>query len=144
MQKNLEQINKGGVKTVEGKSITRFNALKHSILRETVTEYEKSDLESLYSELESALSPSNRLEEMMVENIASNYIRLIRIAKAEAELVKEAINPSVPDVNILGYKSVVKYDHIKKFELYSRYQTATENRIHRAIMIIKALQNEKR
>src|SRR3990167_9342370 len=83
----------GGPKTPEGKATSRYNAQKHAILRETITKYEDVEAGQIYDELAEAIKPKGRVQELLVENIASNAIRLLRIARAEAEAVKGAMNP---------------------------------------------------
>lgn len=138
MSQELE-TNKGGVKTDEGKAISRYNAQKHAILRETITDYEKADAEELYNELAVALNPSGRFQELLVENLAANAIRLLRIAKAEAEFFKETLNPDLRPLALGGYNPQVNSGSVEKLELYSRYQTATENRMYRALGMLKHL-----
>ena len=136
----LAEKHQGGVKTPEGKAISRYNAQKHAILRETITEYEQANAEQIFNELADSLEPSGRFEELLIENIASNVIRLQRIAKAEAELVKETISPS-RDVRIFEktYTSKVGSESVERLDLYSRYQTAAENRIYRAIRVLREI-----
>src|SRR3990167_493895 len=88
-----ERQRSGGVKSLEGKAISRYNAQKHAILRETITEYEKADAEQIYNDVANDLKPQGRLQEVLVESISSNIVRLIRIAKAEGESVKQALDP---------------------------------------------------
>lgn len=135
-----KEVVHGGVKTPEGKAISRYNAQKHAILRETITEYERTDAEQMYNELSEAICPIGRLQELLVEAIASNAIRLLRIAKAETEYMKEILDPGLPPLHLGGYKPKVSSTAIEKLELYSRYQTATENRMHRSIALLRALQ----
>ena len=136
----MEQNHRGGVKTPEGKAISRYNAQKHAILRETITEYEKADAEQIFNDLADSLAPNGRFEELLLENIASNAIRLQRIAKAEAELVKEAISP-FHDMKIFEKKYTSKVDSgsVERLDLYSRYQTAAENRIYRALSVLRKI-----
>jgi hypothetical protein len=47
MSQKLNNINKGGVKTDEGKAVSKYNAQKHSILRDLPTEYETVEIEQL-------------------------------------------------------------------------------------------------
>ena len=133
----------GGVKTSEGKAVSRYNAQKHAILRETITEYEKSDAEQFYNELADAIKPTGRLQELLVETVASNAVRLLRIAKAEAEFIKQTLHPLLPDLPPVGrsYNPKVNSGAIERLELYSLYQTATENRMHRSIALLRALQS---
>lgn len=136
--KTTEQNQTGGVKTPEGKAISRYNAQKHAILRNTITEYEEADAAEVYNDLTDDLQPRGRLQEIIVEAIASNVIRLQRIAKAETELIKETLAPSYADqVYFKEYTARVPVSVAEKLLLYSRYQTSTENRIYRALSVLK-------
>ncbi|HEY4493205.1 MAG TPA: hypothetical protein VJB98_01125 [Candidatus Paceibacterota bacterium] len=134
-------VAQGGVKTLEGKAISRYNAQKHAILRETITEYEKADAEQIYNDVANDLKPQGRLQEVLVESISSNIVRLIRIAKAEGESVKQALDPDELEMISLvgGYRPDMPTHAVERLEVYSRYQTATENRIFRALAFYKQL-----
>lgn len=131
----------GGVKTNEGKAVSRYNAQRHGILRETVTEYEKVDAAAFFNDLAEDLEPRGRVQELLVESIASNAVRLQRISKAEAELMKEALSPEILSLSMRDreYKPKVSMEVASNLSLYSRYQTATENRIYRALVLLKQL-----
>ena len=55
------EIKTRGVKTEKGKSISKWNALKHGVLRESVSEYEKLDYQTLYTELVEEFDPSSEV-----------------------------------------------------------------------------------
>ncbi len=143
-ENNQIQNNKGGVKTDEGKEISKYNAQKHMILRESNTSYEQADVDLIYNELAKDLRPVGRVQEVLVEIIANNVIKMTRICKAESEMIKEAMSPSVGfgiDFEIDGkeYKPKVNSWVVDKLNLYSRYQTATENRMYKALAVLKQL-----
>ena len=131
----------GGVKSLAGKAVSRYNAEKHAILRETLTAYEKIDAKQIYDDLADDFKPEGRMQELIVEILASNYIRLQRIAKAESEMVKEAMSPD--ELSLMGrlsdYRAQMPSRDAEKLLIYSRYQTATENRIYRALAVLKQL-----
>jgi len=142
--KNNSQISsdKGGVKTPEGKAISRYNAQRHSILRETISEYENVDAESIYNDLAEDIRPEGRMQEIMMEVITTNTIRLQRIAKAEGEILKWSISGGdhlMYSADSRTYYPNLPYETVEKLDLYSRYQTATENRIYRALLMLKQL-----
>lgn len=127
-----------------GKEVSKYNAQQHMILRETPTEYEQADVTRIFDELSEDLQPNGRMQEVMVEIIANNIIKLARIGKAEGEVIKEAMSADMG--LILGYlekekeyKPSIDYQAIEKLNLCSRYQTATENRIYRALGVLKQL-----
>jgi|GEM_PF-2244214 len=141
-----EQLTMGntnsGPKTPEGKAVSRFNAIRHAILRETVTDYEKTNAEGLYNDFACDLTPHGRTQELLVEILTANAIKLHRIAKAESEAMKEALSPNEIPVLVFtdnAYTPVVKPSLAEKLILYSRYQTATENRIYRSLAMFYQL-----
>ncbi len=126
----------------ESRAISRYNAQKHAILRETITEYEKADAEQIYNGLAEELKPVGKLQEIIVETIASNTIRIQRIAKAEGEYIKSAMEREKLKNVLLDTtpNNQINAGAIGQMTLYSRYQTATENRIYRALAVLRVLQ----
>lgn len=132
----------GGVKTEAGKAISRYNAQRHSILRETPSEYEEADASKIYNDLADDLKPDGVVQETLVQLIAVNLIKLTRLAKSEVELIKSALSPKkmeIPDLCGKEYEPRLHYAS-DGFVLYSRYQTMIENRIYRAIKSLRELQ----
>lgn len=126
----------GGVKTDEGKAISRFNALQHGILRTSISEYEKFDFESLYDSLKSDFAPKTILEEIILERIAVSYIKLLRVSKAEADFIKEIMSPKeMPDLYPSHkYESELQVNDFEKLAtIYSRYESSVENRLYKAV-----------
>jgi hypothetical protein len=82
---NRENGLKGGVKTEEGKLISRLNARKHGIFVSALTTEDSEDLYGVEDELVASLRPVGRVEEMLVEKLALTYLRMQRCARAEAE-----------------------------------------------------------
>lgn len=142
LEANRENSKLGGVKTEEGKEVSRFNAVKHGILKESISEYEGFNYHNLYNSLSSDFPPQNTVEEILIERIAVAYIKLLRVAKAEAELMKTAIDPTIVskvlDFDTFkerdGYKPVVTTSHMEYLSsYYARYETSIENRMYKAI-----------
>jgi hypothetical protein len=131
---------KGGVRTDEGKAISRYNAISHGSLVESVTEYEKVDYEAIYNELRADFNPRNILEELILERIAVAYIKLFRVTKAETEFMQSCLNPSVeftllkPLLEKQGYEPQIVTNEVEKLtSIYGRYETSVENRLYKAI-----------
>ena len=131
------------MKTEAGKAISRYNAQKHAILRQTLTEYEKTDAEGLFNDLSLDMNPAGRMQELLIEIIAANTIKLYRIAKAESELIRTAIEPGMKLPSISGYDPILKIGIAEKLDIYSRYQTATENRVYRALTFFHQLKSHE-
>lgn len=85
VEANRENGKKGGVKTEDGKAISRYNAIKHGLLSEQVLmEGENTEmLLALEKRLRSELSPASEIEFLLVDKIASNIWRLRRALSFE-------------------------------------------------------------
>lgn len=83
---NRENGKLGGVKTERGKSIVRFNARKHGILSNLISDYEKGIYDHYLDQLFEELQPATSLEEILVERIALYYLRLYRSGKRKRNM----------------------------------------------------------
>jgi hypothetical protein len=153
---NRENAKKGGVKTQQGKNISKYNAWKHGILSNTVSEYEINDFEMLYKRLENEFRPETTIEFLLVERIALYQIRLYRASKAEARYIKESLAPSsLPNFDFLHGPVIEddkeKYGHRLKRNvieginnLYLRYEKTLENRLYRALHELERIQRTRK
>lgn len=140
---NQDNITKGGVKTPEGKAVSKFNAVTHGILRQSVTEYEQEFYSSLLEDLITEYEPQGILEQILIERIALSYLKLSRAQKAETEFMKSKLDPRIDttleninfgDVIHEGYVPKINVDNVQKLmEIYGRYETTLENRLFRAV-----------
>lgn len=78
-------LTKGGVKTPEGKAISRLNARKHGIFASALTSEDAKELHGINDQLAADIQPVGPVEEMLVEKLALTYLQLQRCARAEAE-----------------------------------------------------------
>ena len=78
---------KGGVRTEEGKAISRLNARKHGIFALALTE----------EELVADLKPVGAMEEILVEKLAPTFMRMRRCARS-----------------VLGARTAARLTHWKK------------------------------
>lgn len=121
----------------------RFNAVTHGILKESISEYEKVDYEAIYAQLEEEFKPKNVIEKMLLERIVLSYIKLYRISKAEKEIMQSFLYPEYSRLDPINRKVYIPKIHereIPKLEIYSRYETTTENRMYKAITMLTNLQ----
>jgi len=151
LEANQENAQLGGVKTVEGKAVSRFNALTHGILRESITEYEQGFYTELLQDLSDHYQPKNIVENILIERIAICYLKLFRTGRAETEFMKASLKPrhvplrfemdtEDPD----GYEAKISDSHIEKLtNIYSRYETTLENRLFRAIHELERTQRAR-
>lgn len=158
---NIENAKLGGVKTEAGKERSKYNAQKHGILRQALSEYEGSMYTDVFSDLVESLQPVGFLEVMLVERIALCYLRLFRAAKAEGELMKAELYPLIVHrwadplreeistvsgldkvTSIEGYKAQVSTQAIRELDLtLLRYDTGIENRLYKALHEFQRLQS---
>ena len=128
--------------------MSKLNALTHGILRETLTEYEQGVEGGLLDDLEQEYQPTNTIERMLLERIATAYVKLRRVAKAEKEYIRsvmdphieaeESINPTISFTHVVvkreGYIPKVGDEAVNRLlSVYGRYETSLENRFYRAI-----------
>lgn len=144
LEANRLNATKGGVKTDEGKNVVRFNARKHGILGSLIAEYEGDFYNNYLDQLFDEFQPVSIVENILVERIALHYLKLFRLTKAETEFMKSCLHPtktfsdSLFGVTEQGYVPAIKQEQMQKLvEIYGRYETATENRLYRAIQELK-------
>lgn len=149
LKANKQNAFLGGVKTAKGKAVSRYNATRHGILREAVTEYEQVAYEEIFNDICTYFEPRNFVEEMLIERIAVAYVKLVRLSKAEAEVMRTALDPTIPmgasirmnDKN--GYEPVMKYQLLDLLNnTYTRYEVGIENRLYKAIDKLRELKRE--
>jgi hypothetical protein len=162
LKANQQNALSGGVKTPEGKAISRFNAFKHGILSQLITEYEKGFYSNILDDLKEQYQPIGIIEQVLIERIAIYYLKLFRVQKAETEYMKSELNPRKTKIvggietdpeGLLGeivvvnegYTPTITDDNIQKLtEIYARYETTIENRLFRAIHELERIQRLRR
>lgn len=144
------------MKTDEGKAVSKYNALKHGILKEVVSDYERDFYESITERLEDQFQPVGVLEKMLVDRIGVYYLKLYRVARAENEYMRSLLNPrktyekSLMDSDIQFTETVVEnegytakineYNVEKLSDIYLRYETTIENRLYKALHELQRIQ----
>lgn len=160
---NIENAKLGGVKTAEGKAISKYNAITHGIFNLARTEYEEHMHEDILSDLFNELNPVGILESILVERIALCYLRLYRIAKVEGDNIRGLLEPyfvtrtvqgndfynsllsSVEKVTVHGYKPRIDSDAIRQIEqTIMRYDTTVENKLYKALHELQRLQAKRK
>ena len=129
--------------------VTRYNATKHGILRETITSFESADYGAFYDEIEAYYKPQSPIEKILLERVVLSKIKLDRITKAESEIIKEGVDPKITKdpsapweiVVNKGYSPTIDHNSIVKLDLYSRYETQAENWMYKAIHMLNVLRN---
>jgi hypothetical protein len=112
---NKENAKLGGVKSEEGKAISKYNAIKHGILGNLISQYDKDiNLESLIAKLKEELHPKDLIQEMLVERIGLNYLRMVRALKIEKNLIESIVNPPALEKVYKNTEEKEKYLKAKK------------------------------
>lgn len=148
---NRENAKKGGVKTEQGKAISRFNAVKHGIFTDTMVDHiEKIEaLNQLRQKIFDELKPKGIIEQILVDRIVVCIWRLRRCAVADKAIIKQD-NVEV-EVNSNGYMDVLQKNarafnstewimNNGRFELLLRYETTIERQMYRVMRELRELQ----
>ena len=141
-------------------SSTRYNAVKHGLLAEGVTELDKPEsFPAFCAKLEAELKPAGEIESFLVRQIALGIVRLKRVALLEAEFTTAQLNPPLTEtkpsllqtLNTMDTEEVVVLDHGMPSRLsaeavdalaskFGRYETQIENRLFRHLHELERLQ----
>lgn len=146
----------GGPKTEEGKQVSRYNALKHGILRFALTEYENDIQTDILGQFMVEFGPVGPLETVLVERVTMYYIKLFRIARAENEHMRAILEPRVvkyskPFIRFSvdgeetiikeGYSAKLTKDNINELaNIFQRYEVTVENRFYKTLHELERIQ----
>src|SRR5450755_4857468 len=127
-QRSRAEINRAnaqhstGPKTPEGKAASSENSFKHGLYSSQLVMpgEDPAALDALKADLRSEHQPGNTTEELLVNEIAEHYWRIIRYRRMEAASL------SLPDEVLLI--AVTKY-----LPLYQRFMSASERGLHKSL-----------
>lgn len=141
---------------------TRYNAVKHGLLSQGLTELDELDYHSLLSSVNESLKPIGPIETALSEHICLCLVRLKRAHGLEARFITGELNPPISrkvgglDINLEEFagKTVVIDPGIpaplKPTVLdsltgkFQRYETAIENKLYRALHELERLQRGRK
>jgi hypothetical protein len=142
----------GGVKTDEGKSVSRLNAIKHGILSRFVLPEEEEEANNINKGYIDEYEPQTITEDILIERATIYTLRLRRAEEAEKEHLLTILNPIIEEfINLprIELSRVVQEGYHPKFrsedfklldELFLRY----ENQLERSLLrILHELQRLK-
>lgn len=119
-----ENTNKsGGPKTETGKSICKYNAVRHGILVNSLLKDEKEEAEIIQTKLEEEFQPQTITEELLIESMAVSFIRTQRVYKEELEVIALLRTVDIPSGN-----------------LFVRYLATSERQFYRALHELQRIQ----
>src|SRR3989338_6297019 len=146
LEANRENAKLGGVKTEEGKAVSKYNAIKHGLLsKEVLLEGEgEKTLVEMGKKLRAELEPQTELELVLVDRITANVWRLRRVMQIEREMM----NNDRFTTDYLG-KTIEKtlgealsYDFANNdtYGKLIRYEASIEKGIYKALHELQRLQ----
>lgn len=153
---NMENAKLGGVKTEEGKAISKLNALKHGLLSGEVLLKGESEqnLVKLSERIKMSLQPVGELELLLTDRIITNFWRLRRVMEVEKAAMEWEKYYVGVDLNLdFGYPKDEKLEETQRdrkqirnmiannnTEQLLRYETTIERSIYRALHELQRLQ----
>jgi len=147
LEANRENAKLGGVKTEEGKAISRYNALKHGLLCEGVLLKDEvgEALLDLEKKIRSELKPSNEVELFLVDRIVSNTWRLKRAMKIESEMIEDDRKETSFSHREKTLGEAFSYDFTNSdtYGKFIRYETSLEKGIYKALHELQRLQAQR-
>ncbi len=158
MEKGLEaalaHTKDGGPQTPEGKLQSSQNAVKHGILATHMTEFDVLNIVEVYNDLASEFGDDTPSRCFIIQQLALTVVRLSRCARAETELLREALNPRVTRVECLldislettvvvseGSPATLSVERLQQFSLiHERYEPRL---VARFLRLVEALKERK-
>lgn len=139
---------------------TRFNAVKHGLLAEGITELDNPETFTEFcAKITAELQPVGEIETFLARRIALGMVRLNRAALLEAEFITGELNPPITEksgsdidrliADINGQAVVVDPGLRARISseaadvlanILARYETALENRLCRCLNQLERLQ----
>lgn len=146
IEANRENGKKGGVKTDEGKAVSKYNAMKHGLLsKEVLLEDEsEADLVSLSKKLRTELAIKTELELVLVDRITANVWRLRRVMQIEREMMNDDRFTTDwqgnPEDKTLGEALSEDFADSDTYGKLIRYEASIERGIYKALHELQRLQ----
>ena len=150
---NKKNAQSAGVKSKEGKDISKLNAMKHGCLTSQPLKNELNHFQEIKNQLESEFQPKNLVEHLYIERIAVHVLQLKRVSKATNEFNSFVDDPKIVESSfevpifgevILneGYKLNITPSSVETLlNIYCRYETAIENRLYKAVRELNKLRS---
>ncbi len=142
LEANRENAKLGGVKTEEGKAVSKYNAIKHGLLSKEVLlegEDEKTLIE-VGKKLRTELEPQTELELVLVDRITANIWRLKRVMQMEREMIDDDRKNSFGSgVKTLGQALSYDFANNDTYGKLIRYESSIERGIYKALHELQRL-----
>lgn len=148
IEANKENAKKGGVKTEEGKAVSRYNSIKHGLLSKEVllSDENETDLVSLGKKLRTELEPESELELVLIDRITANVWRLKRVMQMEREMM-DSSRKSIFGDDLQNLGQTLTHHDIAHNDIYGkliRYESSIERGIYKALHELQRLQASRK
>ncbi len=145
IEANKENAMKGGVKTPEGKAVSKWNAMKHGLLSKEILlpEENENELIELGKRFRLELAPEGEIELLLVERIIGNSWRLKRAMQIEREMMEGDMS-GVFKSNTLGRALSIDFANNDTYSKFVRYETSIERGIYKALHELQRIQAARR
>ena len=144
-QANKQNAKKGGVKTEEGKQVSRLNAIKHGLLsKEVLLESEsEEELVAFGKRVRSTLVPEGEIEHILVDRVVANGWRLKRMMQVEREMLEGDIRNTFLNPTVGG---AVSFDlaNSDTYSKFARYESGIERGFYKALHELQRVQSVRR
>lgn len=153
LEANRKNAQLGGVKTEQGKAVSKFNAIKHGILsKNLVLEGEDNDsFERLRSGIVEEFEPHTELERLLADRIVSCAWRLRRSIQAERELMAKDCRYKDSDSGKeeLQLHRAYRHEYFSpddkdSYQLVNRYEIMLERSLYKAIHELQRAQASRK
>ena len=138
----------GGLKTPQGRSVSRFNAITHGLTAATLVlpAEDVAEFETLRASLKHDLAPTGSYEDQLAEQVVVTYWRVLRLRGIETALLTLArqYHPERSDPDQAIVKSMATPDLAGAFHNYLRYDTAVERSYYHALRQFEHVQAVRR
>lgn len=143
LEANRRNATLGGVKTDEGKAVSKYNALKHGLLSKEVLlpDEQETDLIGLGKRLRAELAPLTELELVLVDRITANVWRLRRAMVIEREMMEDDCTDKYSDERkTLGEALSYDFANYDTYGKLIRYEASIERGIYKALHELQRIQ----
>ncbi len=143
IEANRQNAKLGGVKTEEGKAVSRYNAIKHGLLsKEVLLEGEdEATLLEIGKRLRTELTPQTEFELVLVDRITANVWRLRRVMQIEREMIDDdRKNTYDGGIKTLGEALSYDFSNNDTYGKLIRYESSIERGIYKALHELQRLQ----
>lgn len=169
-QVDANKINskKAGVKTDEGKAISKYNAVRHNVLTRVLTDTEQIEAKDIQKRFKDDFKPDTLVEEILIQTMAIAYVRILRATHAEREFLLQSLNPPIYEERIInkppallhsevfelkteivtideGYHAKLSYEAVDSIDrTHARYINTCERQFYRALHELQRVQDLRR